>query len=298
MAIIIFKYPNRGIHTGRMRNVSGRKMKLLPAANCAGPVPSLGDTCSKLFTPWQTALHIYYGAVVQLRPRIMEVGTTFSSPSSVLLSLPRQPAKSVARNTSREWNRKQQQKQQACKWSSMVSMVAQWDVFCCWYFPRFAFRLLCVQWRKEKCHRGERKAQTFSPKQNLFSPCCSLTHSAVLALVRSAFPPFPTLSVSLALSLSLANALHNSWHANFSIEHKRNKAKRPQCLTTRRVRCPGNGRKSVEAVATLPPFPAAPPPYSAHHTHTVQSTETLFNIFACLRLPFFSCYIPCNLKIL
>lgn len=110
----------------------------------------------------------------------------------------------------------------------------------------------------EKCHRGERKAQTFSPKQNLFSPCCSLTHSAVLARVRSAFPL--SLSLTLALSFSLANALHNSWHANFSIEHKRNKAKRPQCHTTRRVSCPGNGRKSVEAVATLPPIPAALPP--------------------------------------
>lgn len=73
MPIIIFKYPNKGIHTGRMRNVSGRKMKLLPAAVRAGPVPGLGDICSKLFTPWQTALHIYYGAVVQLPPRIMEV---------------------------------------------------------------------------------------------------------------------------------------------------------------------------------------------------------------------------------
>lgn len=73
MPIIIFKYPNKDVHSGRMRNVSGRKMKLLPAAVRAGPMPGLGDICSKLFTPWQTALHIYYGAVVQLPPRIMEV---------------------------------------------------------------------------------------------------------------------------------------------------------------------------------------------------------------------------------
>lgn len=48
-----------------------------------------------------------------------------------------------------------------------------------------------------------KKAQTFSPKQNLFSPCCSLTHSAVLARVRSAFPLSPTLSSTFSGSLCL-----------------------------------------------------------------------------------------------
>lgn len=141
MAIIIFKYPNRGINTGRMRNVSGRKMKLLPAANCAGPVPSLGDTCSKLFTPWQTALHIYYGAVVQLRPRIMEVGTTFPS-SSPSLANPQKAWHETRVENEIENNSKNNRLANDLRW---FRWLLNEMFFCCWYFPRFAFRLLCVQ---------------------------------------------------------------------------------------------------------------------------------------------------------
>lgn len=170
---------------------AGEKMKLLPAAVRAGPVPGLGDICSKLFTPWQTALHIYYGAVVQLPPRIMEVHPI--------------PPPQIGKKHGTKHESKMKSKTTA-KTTGLQMIFDGFDgcsmrCSCC-CFARCSFRfsfVVCVQCRKEKCHRGERKAQTFSPKQNLFSPCCSLTHSAVLARVRSAFP--------LSLPLSLARSV-------------------------------------------------------------------------------------------
>lgn len=194
MPIIIFKYPNKGIHAGRMRNVSGRKMKLLPAAVRAGPVPGLGDIFSKLFTPWQTALHIYYGAVVQLPPRIMEVHPI--------------PPPPIGKKRGTKHESKMKSKTTA-KTTGLQMIFDGFDgcsmrCFLLLLFASFRFSfVVCVQCRNEKCHRGERKAQTFSPKQNLFSPCCSLTHSAVLARVRSAFPLSPTLSSTFSGSLCL-----------------------------------------------------------------------------------------------
>lgn len=143
MAIIIFKYPNKGIHTGRMRNVSGRKMKLLPAAVRAGPVPSLGDICSKLFTPWQTALHIYYGAVVQLPPRIMEVGTT---------SPPRPPLPPSPTRKKRGTKHESRMKSKTTAKTTGLQMIFDGFDGCsmrCFlllvFSSCFAFRLLCVQ---------------------------------------------------------------------------------------------------------------------------------------------------------
>lgn len=249
-----------------MRNVSGRKMKLLPAAVRAGPVPGLGDICSKLFTPWQTALHIYYGAVVQLPPRIMEV-----------LPIPPPP---IGKKRGTKHESKMKSKTTA-KTTGLQMIFDGFDgcsmrcflllLFCSF---RFSFVVCVSNVERKNAIEAKEKRKPLARNKTYFLlvvlwPTLQFWPASVL----------PSLSLPLSLSLwhalsfSLANALHNSWHANFSIEHKRNKAKRPQCHTTRRVSCPGNGRKSVEAVATLPPIPAAlprPHPHSPIHWNFVQ----------------------------
>lgn len=281
MPIIIFKYPNKGIHTGRMRNVSGRKMKLLPAAARAGPVPGLGDICSKLFTPWQTALHIYYGAVVQLPPRIMEV-----------LPIPPPP---IGKKRGTKHESKMKSKTTA-KTTGLQMIFDGFDgcsmrCFLLLLFASFRFSFVVCVSNVERKNAIEAKEKRKPLARNK-------TYFLLVVLCSFGPRPFclPSLSHSLsyflwlALSFSLANALHNSWHANFSIEHKRNKAKRPQCHTTRRVSCPGNGRKSVEAVATLPPIPAASPP------PTQSNPLKLCSIFlhACASRFFFRPAYPAN----